>query len=541
MGRLQDNQYGSWSKPDRKKNDSTNIKDELQSRFCPPLDPTLIEAIWNDGQQYDTCIQILTELAREASKVADTTDVNTSGDDLQDTMTSTSDDDTSDDEDLQQNLEFLMVCFPTVDSATLLSTLQEQDNNVGKATDILLSNVFLESDGPPTENGASNARADDEDLSYQEALRLDRIEKRKAKKKAEKKDKGVIWSTGNLPYASTNNESLDDYAGSTSTANAWSQYDTQVDNIRKVFPATSKSIILGCVKNCRGNVVAAVREIMRKNPRLKPIFPWATMSVLDQLKDVLKKTITDRPPDEIDRIATGVIIAEYSDISKPTVEKLTQIACDFALTFDRDQKELAERIALLKLQKSAIVPDLPAVPEYLLIDNAETYTDDDPMACREKASELVMQRNNLYRKAAEAYRRSKNKGPGEGGVAFYYSDEARQLDTQAKNWNLKAARALVRKERLREQDDHLVDLHGLTVSEAQVLIREAVNQWWSRSQIQIGRRGIKPLKLVTGVGNHSEYGESKLLPSALKLLKREGWRTEMPYPGCILVKGLSAQ
>ncbi|KAG2219688.1 hypothetical protein INT45_001860, partial [Circinella minor] len=465
--------------------------------------------------------------------------------DLQGSVTSSDDydDDQSDDAESQQNLEFLMVCFPNVDRQALLTVLQEQDNNIERATDILLNDVFLESDLPPAKNSTSSLNGDDEELSYREALRLDQIEKRKAKKKADKKDKGVIWSTGNLPYASTTDQYLDEdnsAAATTTTANAWKQYDGHVKNIRKAFPATAPSTILGCVKTCRGNVIAAVRELMRKDTRLKPMFHWTTMSELEQLEHALKKIIVDRPPEEIYRIATGVIISERSDTTKPTVEKMTQIGCDFALTFDREQQELAERMALLKLKKFNAVPDLPAVPEYLLIDNADTYSEDDPMTCREKASDLIMERNNLYRKAAEAYRRTKNKGPGEGGVAFYYSDEARQLDTQAKNWNLKAARALVRKERLREQDDHLVDLHGLTVAEAKILIQEGVNQWWSRSQMQIGRKGIKPLKIVTGVGRHSEYGESKLLPSALKLLKKEGWRIETPYPGCILVKGICA-
>ena len=390
------------------------------------MDPALIDAIWNDGQQYDTCIEILTELAREATKVNDSTDSNAVADDLQGSTSSDDyDDGQSDDVELQQNLEFLVVCFPTVDQQTLLTVLQEQDNNVGKATDILLNDVFLESDLPTAKNSASSSNDDNEELSYREALRLHQVEKRKAKKKAEKKDKGVIWSTGNLPYAATADQSFDEYntSSATTTANAWKQYDGYVNNIKKVFPTATSSTILGCVKTCRGNVIAAVRELMRKDRRLKPVFPWTTVAELEQLQRALEKIIVDRPSEEIYRIATGVIISEWSDTSKPTVEKMTQVGCDFALTFDRDQQKLAERMALLKLKKLNTVPDLPAVPEYLLIDNVDTYSDDDPMTCREKASDLIMERNNLYRKAAEAYRRSKNKGPGEGGVAFYYSDE----------------------------------------------------------------------------------------------------------------------
>lgn len=109
--------------------------------------------------------------------------------------------------------------------------------------------------------------------------------------------------------------------------------------------------------------------------------------------------------------------------------------------------------------------------------------------------------------------------------------------------------------RLRQNDDHLLDLHGLTIAEARVVLMEGVTQWWSRSQMQSGninlyrlisvlifctiaRRLIQPLRIITGVGKHSEYGESKLLPMTMKFLRSEGWLFETPNPGCIMVKGI---
>ncbi|PHZ15293.1 uncharacterized protein RHIMIDRAFT_272001 [Rhizopus microsporus ATCC 52813] len=56
--------------------------------------------------------------------------------------------------------------------------------------------------------------------------------------------------------------------------------------------------------------------------------------------------------------------------------------------------------------------------------------------------------------------------------------------------------------------------------------------------MQSARRLIQPLRIVTGVGKHSEYGESKLLPMTQKFLRSEGWMFETPNPGCILVKGI---
>lgn len=57
----------------------------------------------------------------------------------------------------------------------------------------------------------------------------------------------------------------------------------------------------------------------------------------------------------------------------------------------------------------------------------------------------------------------------------------------------------------------------------------------------IARLQFRPLKIITGVGKHSKYGESKLLPTTLKILKKEGWQYEMTDPGCIYVKGIKKQ
>ncbi|KAI8147115.1 hypothetical protein BJV82DRAFT_597829 [Fennellomyces sp. T-0311] len=512
MGKLQDGQYSSSRFTPRKKTEQPSRKSELRQRFCPPLDESLIDVIWNDSLNYDACAKILTELASEALEVekSDPTPVHEEANDME----SDEDEDyDNNDDELFQNVDFLAICFPMIARTTLANTLLDNDNDVEKTTDILLNDIFLESDTQQTE--------------------------KKGKKSAKKKDKGVIWSSGQLPFAATREEVVEEYV--TAPINAWTQYEGQVSDIRNAFPGAFQPIVLACVKKCRGNIIAAVRELMRKNTNLVPILRSTNLAEIEQIKINLADIITDRTPDEINHIATGVVIAECTKKPSPGVQKLTQMACDFALTFDREQRELAERLALLSLKNSADVPEMPAVPEYLLIDNQDTYTEEDPATCRQNAEELFMQRNELFRKAAAAYRQGKNKGPGEAGIAFYYSDEARQLDAQAKAWNLRAARAQVRSHRLREQNDHLVDLHGLTVSEAQVLVQEAVNQWWSRSQVQIGRVALQPLKIVTGIGSHSEYGEAKLLPSTIKLLKRGGWNIESSHPGCILVKGLSAK
>ena len=49
-------------------------------------------------------------------------------------------------------------------------------------------------------------------------------------------------------------------------------------------------------------------------------------------------------------------------------------------------------------------------------------TSDDPEYCRSQASQLTMQRNQMYCKAFNAYRQRNNSG-GNSGIASYYSQE----------------------------------------------------------------------------------------------------------------------
>ncbi|KAG0180806.1 hypothetical protein DFQ28_000708 [Apophysomyces sp. BC1034] len=499
MGRLQDKQYTPTfprKSKDASEPDAKSESDKLQAAFCPPLDPSLIEAIWNDSFDYQNSFAILSELAKEADVVLDKElEESTYPPETSQSVTSStlSSQQQNDDDEMSPNVEFLLTCFPGYERSNLTRVLKAQGDDVEKTTDVLLNTIFLESE-------TTMNRQTDEENDYERRSELAMV-----------------------PF------------------NYWHQYDYQIEKIQKVFPKIPKARILGCVQRFKGNLIATVRDIAAKEPTMKPALElcgWQAVRDLEQVEKDISAVMVDRTPDIIHSVSVGVVIVSDGQWS---VEKMVQEAIEFLLTYDRQQELLAERLKKMVLTTERIAPvekDMPVIPEYLLIDNRNNYIDDDPEECRTIAMSLIMERNELFRKAAAAYQRAKNKGPGEGGVAFFYSDEARQYDTKAKDWNMRAARALVRQQRLHQNDDHLLDLHGLTVAEAHVLLKEGVTQWWSRSQMQSSRRQVEPLKVITGIGKHSLHGQSKLLPSVLKWLKREGWLIETANPGCILVKGV---
>ncbi|CEP15530.1 hypothetical protein [Parasitella parasitica] len=560
MGRLQDNQYSALQQSTRKrrstaKQNQARDKDEskLQATFCPPLDPSLIQAIWNDSFNYATCFEILSSLAKEADQTLDQQDVLASMEQLDlgnetKTIITTTTDTTTESED--ENINFLFTCFPTFPLQDLVDALESQDNDVEKATDVLLNREFIQQ---------VEHQNDIVESAEKNGMKAASTTKKRVKPRPRK---STVWTSGQLPSVGisqghTSNpaaqsqnmreiiaqEEEDAYTDiATMPFNMWHQYDPTINNLEHYFPRVPKSTIAACVQHCRGNIIASVKSIMEKHPEEKPEheLTWSLVKDLNHVKQELEAIMVDRTLDDIARVALGVVIS-CKDSNK-SLDQMVQMGIEHFLSFDVNQLALEARLQKMAKESDIIrakqkKQDMPVIPEYLLLNNQRDYIEDDPEECRDIAMQLIIERNTLFRKAAAAYQHAKNKGPGEGGIAFFYSDNARQLDSRAKDWNMRAARATVRGHRLRQNDDHLLDLHGLTVVEAQAVVREGVNQWYSRSQMQSSRRQLRPLKIITGVGKHSKYGESKLLPSTLKILKQEGWLFDMPNPGCIFVKG----
>jgi hypothetical protein len=60
----------------------------------------------------------------------------------------------------------------------------------------------------------------------------------------------------------------------------------------------------------------------------------------------------------------------------------------------------------------------------------------------------------------------------------------------------------------------VIDVHGLTVKEALHYVDTHVNRWYSMNGSS--RKPSKRLKIITGVGNHSSGGVSRLYPVLFK-------------------------
>lgn len=143
-----------------------------------------------------------------------------------------------------------------------------------------------------------------------------------------------------------------------------------------------------------------------------------------------------------------------------------------------------------------------------------------------------------YNQARESYRRSKSNHLYAAATAVYRES---------------AEEAFLRgKAQLSRASDHLVDsqstkydldLHGITVANAVRIARERVSDWWDRlGDAKYVRGGGKHVhggyKIITGVGNHSHDGTSRLGPAVSRMLIQEGWRVEIDR-GFLLVTGVA--
>ncbi|TPX56920.1 hypothetical protein PhCBS80983_g04185 [Powellomyces hirtus] len=145
----------------------------------------------------------------------------------------------------------------------------------------------------------------------------------------------------------------------------------------------------------------------------------------------------------------------------------------------------------------------------------------DPKEYRQLAHEYREQRNDRFRRAAAAFQKGDLTGRGS---AAYYSEEGRELTSQMARWNNMAASTVIQRNQARLQNDpYTIDLHELTVQEAIKYVDEAVNNWYSRDGAKSKPR--KPLKIITGAGQHSSFGVRKLYPAVIKSLKGKGWTT----------------
>lgn len=129
---------------------------------------------------------------------------------------------------------------------------------------------------------------------------------------------------------------------------------------------------------------------------------------------------------------------------------------------------------------------------------------------RAKASKYAEKRNTLFQKSQEAYRRGSFKQANE------LSAQAKKYDHLMKRYNRQASHSIINRQNISQTG--IVDLHGLYLNEAMVLIKNFINQ---RTKHKFSR-----LKIITGSGQHSNNNTPVLKPAIVQFLKDEQYLFE---------------
>lgn len=149
-------------------------------------------------------------------------------------------------------------------------------------------------------------------------------------------------------------------------------------------------------------------------------------------------------------------------------------------------------------------------------------------------SQLASARSTALAQANTAYRKSKS-NPLMAGAASYYSSVGRETSASLRRQETALAEKLVSSQSRPGE----VDLHGVRVHDAVRIAKEEVESWWENEGREWAREGKvmkEGLKIVTGIGRHSQGGKGKLGPAVGAMLVKERWKVEFGE-GFLIVLG----
>ena len=232
---------------------------------------------------------------------------------------------------------------------------------------------------------------------------------------------------------------------------------------------------------------------------------------------------------------TGELVADFPLLPYSTAQTLIQLT--------HPSTASAHEIARALLASPSATSSIP-VPQYSPRPPSPSSEDRQPIAkplpmpldlATSRANASSAARSSAFTQANAAYRRSKSK-PLMAGAASYYSSVGRAESASLRRYEAAAADALVTSQSRAGE----VDLHGVNVKDAIRIAEQRVSTWWEVEGREWAREGKvmggNGLRIVTGVGRHSEGGRGKLGPAVAAMLVREGWKVEIGQ-GVVTVVG----
>ncbi|KAJ5759265.1 hypothetical protein N7520_006421 [Penicillium odoratum] len=396
----------------------------------------------------------------------------------------------------EDKINALMEMFPTMTRLNVDQTLKKSNEDVDKAMDVLLNLNFFDNTQSTEDDGQILIPKGIDGFNVNSSGDGGRQSARK--KKRNKKQRSNILEEA--PFSES------------TIANKWEAGMADVDFICARAPDLPREKVKSAYHANGMSLPATIRA----------------MALAEAPKDA-----SELDDDLVMLSQVNELSQDYSTIPKTTLIGLLRLTRNIISATNELTKVLVQQPQLsannlIKLTSTPL--DLPKDDE--VVDNpirrrgAPSSTLDYEQA-RVAAQANFAAGSSAYQQASQAARRAKS-NPLYAGATAVYRERGQERIELAMDQLAAASDRLVD----RQSSSCDLDLHGITVVNALRITRERVNAWWNDlGDTRHVRGGGKHVhggyKIITGVGNHSHDGTSRLGPAVSKMLTKEGWRLEV--------------
>lgn len=404
----------------------------------------------------------------------------------------------------ENKIAVLKEMFPTMKEFDINFTLKKFRNDWGNAVEELLNQVFFVEEGVNGQHIVKKGIDGFSDTTNGTRGRKTKGKRRKANRR-----------TSSTPAPLANESDID----SSSQPSRWDRAKADVDFIRQRTYLTSQ----------------AITSTYHKSGASLPTTVAALCATADSHNNPY---VSETSPALLDAHICEISL-EYPALPLPQLTALIQLTHPSTASARELARALCSSPSSTSFSSTRITPHYlprPASPPSPPQTPSSTLT--SPLALHAAtalAHASTNARSTALAQASAAYRKSKS-NPLMSGAASYYSSIGRDAAASLNQYEAAAADALVAKQSKMGE----VDLHGVAVKDAVRIARERVEGWWGSSAQEWARGGKvmqgEGLRVVTGVGRHSEGGRGRLGPAVGGMLVREGWKIEVGE-GLVVVVG----
>jgi len=411
------------------------------------------------------------------------------------------DDGFGEDEEMSDEMRMLHAMFPTMSKYTLSRTLEKCGGDYTRTTDELLNCTFLEEDGV---EGKSVDGFGEEVNGF-----------RNGRKKRKQKGKILITPQRrmSLPPERTVN------APSASRVSVWDKKNEEIQYLSETL-GLPKRMVASTHHSNGGSLPRTLAVLLDTYGGEATGDKEEHIAELDELSQEFGNDVKTQHLERLLRLCKDnkVAVFNLAELLRRSLPKdpILQInTTNISPTSPRKPTYASPRLPQNREENWTVVGTSMRSPPF-----SPTYQHRplDYIAASQISQKFRDARNEAFQKATASYRRSRS-DKLMGGAAVFYADLGHDYHSKTKEYDNIAAERYVTE----NSATGVLDLHGVTVQQALKIAKERTTQWWAETPPDEKGRGVKPFRIVTGLGRHSKDGQAKLAPAVSKMLQREKW------------------